>query len=221
MKLAAVRAKQHFERGRADAAAADLAAAQTLGHRFGMAGPLACLLVQNAGDVLVAEVAAEYLPKLSKANLRGLDKRLKAVPPAADLKGALERERKYVARTHKGSPLLRASLSYYAAAEKLAHLPPDEIGTKLRLKTAGSPVAGTLNSVVEHRARSQAEARLKRAMLTAAIRILLEGTDAVKDQLDPYTKQPLVYEQMGKGFRLKSNVKVNAQPVTLDVGPRP
>lgn len=221
MKLGAVRAKEHFERGRADAGTADLAAVQTLGHRFGTAGPLVCLPVQNAADALVAEIAAEYLPKLSKASLRGLDRRLKAVPPAADLKGALERERKHVARTHKGSPWLEASLSYYAAAEGLAHLPPDEMGTKLKLKTAGSPVGAALNPLVGHMARSRAEARLKQAMLTAAIQVLLEGTEEIKGQLDPYTKQPLAYQQMGKGFRLKSNTKVNGRPVTLDVGPRP
>ena len=216
IKVAVVRARQQFERGQAKAAVADLAAAQTLAHRLGKAGPLICLLVQNKGDLLVAEIAAKYLPKLSKADLGSLAERLKKVPPGAELAGALQREKKVVAKSHAGSPLLQPFLLYYTEAEKLALLPPDQMCAKL--KAIQSLAAGVLNPVLEGIARSQAEARLKQVMLKSAIQVLLEGREALKNQPDPYTGQSLEYEQLEKGFRLKSKTTVKGQPVTLDIG---
>ena len=87
-----------------------------------------------------------------------------------------------------------------------------------KLKAIQSLAAGVLNPLLEGVARSQAEARLKQVMLKSAIQVLLEGREALKNQPDPYTGQSLEYEQLEKGFRLKSKTTVKGHPVTLDIG---
>jgi hypothetical protein len=216
MKLASVRARRNLERGQAKAAVDDLAAALTLARRVGAAGPLPCLIVQNAGDAMMSEVAAGHLPKLNAAELTGLAERLETIPSGTDLAGAIRRERQHVAKTHQGSPLLQSSLSYYSQAAELADLPPDQMSAKL--KAMQNPVAGVLNPSLEQLARSCATAHLKMVMLKAAVQVSLKGKVKVKDFPDPYTGKPLEHEQLKQGFQLKSSLKIAGKPVTLVIG---
>jgi hypothetical protein len=55
-------------------------------------------------------------------------------------------------------------------------------------KQAGNPVYKVFFPALEHVRRSQARADVRRALLSAAIGVQLEGRDALKDHPDPFRR---------------------------------
>ena len=56
-------------------------------------------------------------------------------------------------------------------------------------------------------------------MLQAAIAVVRNGPDQVKNFDDPSTGQPFVYVEQPSGFELQSTLTNDGKPVTLTVGP--
>ena len=64
-------------------------------------------------------------------------------------------------------------------------------------------------------AKRRADARLA---LKAAVAVVRDGPDEVKDHKDPFGDGPFEYKATDGGFELKSKLIFKDQPVTLAVG---
>jgi hypothetical protein len=100
-------------------------------------------------------------------------------------------------------------------------------------KQAGNPVFRELAAFFPKMRWFTARAELRRALLSAAFAVQLDGADALKNRLDPLTGGPFDYVPFEGGFELRSNFRPNeglhsklkldersAQPQTLTVGLR-
>lgn len=107
---------------------------------------------------------------------------------------------------------------------KLVVLPRQEFEAKypdFKKKTkADNILAGHLLSSVENMLAAQYRNQTQVAMLKAAMVVVKDGPDKIKDVKDPFGEGPFEYRARDKGFELKSKLLYKGQPVTLTVGPR-
>jgi hypothetical protein len=100
-------------------------------------------------------------------------------------------------------------------------------------KQAGNPVFKQLAAFFPKMRWFTARAELRRALLSAALAVQLDGPDALKDHPDPLTGGPFDYVAFEGGFELRSKFRLSegmqsklkldersAQPQTLTVGLR-
>ncbi|HVC97929.1 MAG TPA: hypothetical protein VND64_29935 [Pirellulales bacterium] len=111
----------------------------------------------------------------------------------------------------------------YELMAKDLELPLDQFEKEFEremTKRAGNPVFKAFFPPLVKVRRTQARADVRRALLTAALAVQLEGRDALKNHPDPVVGGPFEYVTLAGGFELRSNFKDDDQPLTLTVGLR-
>ena len=113
--------------------------------------------------------------------------------------------------------------SFAARLAKIMDLPPDQAAKEFereRTKRAGNPVFQTFSPVLDNVRRHQAQADVRRALLSAALAVQLTSRDALKNHPDPVVGGPFDYVAFEGGFELRSRSKLDDKPVALTVGRR-
>jgi len=112
----------------------------------------------------------------------------------------------------------------HAMTAKMLDLPLDEFETEFKresIKRAGNPVYKVFFPALAKVRQSRARADVRRALLSAAIAVQIDGQDALKDHLDPAVGGPFEYSSFQGGFELRSKLKgQDDKPVMLTVGHR-
>ena len=110
----------------------------------------------------------------------------------------------------------------YPIVSKMLELPLDQFELEFEQETKrrdSNPVFHALFPAVEKVRRAQARAEVRRALLSAALDVQLEGRDALKKHPDPVVGGPLEYFASEGGFELRSTLKESDdKPVALRVG---
>ena len=112
--------------------------------------------------------------------------------------------------------------SYALMAEKLA-LPLAQFEKEFDRETArqaGNPVYKLFFPALAKVRRSQARAEVRRALLSTAFAIQLDGPDALKKYPDPVVGGFFEYERVASGFELRSKFEQDGHLLALRVGPR-
>jgi RNA polymerase sigma factor (sigma-70 family) len=111
-----------------------------------------------------------------------------------------------------------------ALLAKKLDLPPDQMAKEFEreeAKLAGNPVFKVFAPVLRHARSRQAEADVRRALLSAALAVRLDGEGALKKHPDPVVGGPFEYAPFEGGFELRSRLKgSDDKPVVLTVGRR-
>jgi hypothetical protein len=111
-----------------------------------------------------------------------------------------------------------------APLTKALDLPPDQVAKEFEReerKLAGNPVFKVFAPVLHNVRVRQAQAEVRRALLSAALAVQLDGRDALKDHPDPVVGGPFDHVAFEGGFELRSRWKSDAaEPVVLTVGRR-
>jgi hypothetical protein len=111
--------------------------------------------------------------------------------------------------------------SYALMAEKIG-LPLAQYEKEFERETtrqAGNPVFKVFFPAVSKFRHSQARAEVRRALLSAALAVQLDGPDALKTHPDPVAGGPFEYTRFSRGFELRSKWQ-DGQPLSLTVGRR-
>jgi hypothetical protein len=105
---------------------------------------------------------------------------------------------------------------------KFVVLPREEFEAKypdFKKKTkAENLLASHLLSSVDNMLAAQYRNQTQVAALKAAMAVVKDGPDKLKDIKDPFGDGPFEYRARDKGFELKSKLLYKGQPVTLTVG---
>ena len=89
------------------------------------------------------------------------------------------------------------------------------------MKRPGNPVQKLFAGVARGQRRRQATADVRRALLSAALAVRLDGEGALKKHPDPVGGGPFEYVAFDGGFELRSKWKgTDGKPVALTVGRR-
>jgi RNA polymerase sigma factor (sigma-70 family) len=110
-----------------------------------------------------------------------------------------------------------------ALLAKKLDLPPDQAAKEFEreeMKLAGNPVFKVFAPVLRNILRRQAQANVRRALLSAALAVQLNGRDVLKNHRDPVVGGPFDYVAFEGGFELRSKEKLEDKPLTLTVGRR-
>ncbi len=111
----------------------------------------------------------------------------------------------------------------YALMAKKLELPLDQFEKEFEreaAKRAGNPVFKVFFPAVPKARRAQARAEVRRALLSAALAVQLDGRDALKNHPDPVVGGPFDYVAFEGGFELRSKFKTDDKPLALTVGRR-
>jgi hypothetical protein len=112
--------------------------------------------------------------------------------------------------------------SFEQFAERM-DLPLDQFDTEFEreaVKQAGNPMFKVFFPALPKLRRAQARADVRRALLSAALDVRLDGRDALKNHPDPVVGGPLEYTDFAGGFELRSRFRQDDKPLTLIVGRR-
>lgn len=88
------------------------------------------------------------------------------------------------------------------------------------MKRAGNPVFKVFFPAIPKCRKAQARADVRRALLSAALDVQLNGRDALKNHPDPVVGGPFEYVASQGGFELRSNWKPDDKPLALTIGLR-
>ena len=111
----------------------------------------------------------------------------------------------------------------YAQMAKTLDLPSDQAAKKFEReekKLANNPVFKVFAPVLHNILRRQAQANVRRALLSATLAVQLNGRDVLKNHSDPVVGGSFEYIAFDGGFELRSKAKLDAEPLTLTVGRR-
>jgi hypothetical protein len=132
----------------------------------------------------------------------------------AECGGTAEGVLKCAEETRRGSALLTRKLD----------LPPDQVGKEFEReerKLAGNPVFKLFAPILHNVLVRQAQADIRRALLSAALAVRLDGKGALKRHPDPVVGGPFDYVTFEGGFELRSQWKLDPPgPLVLTVGRR-
>jgi len=107
---------------------------------------------------------------------------------------------------------------------KMMDLPLDQFEKEWEreeIKRTGNPVFKRLFPPMPKIRRAQARTEVRRALLSAAFAVQLNGPDALKNHPDPVVGGPFGYVAFDGGFELRSKLKqTDDKPVALTVGLR-
>jgi hypothetical protein len=110
----------------------------------------------------------------------------------------------------------------YKQTGKMLHLPPDQFEKEFASQAAnqaGNPIYKVFFPALVNMRRAQARMDVRRALLTAAIAVQVDGPDALKNHPDPVIGGPFEYVANPAGFELRSRLKSrDDKAVTLTVG---
>ncbi|HEY7327006.1 MAG TPA: sigma-70 family RNA polymerase sigma factor [Gemmataceae bacterium] len=110
-----------------------------------------------------------------------------------------------------------------ARMAKMLDLPPDQAAKEFEREEkalASNPVFKLFAPVLQNVLRRQMQANVRRALLSAALDIQLNGRDVLKNHPDPVGGSPFDYAAFEGGFELRSKEKSDNEPVVLTVGQR-
>jgi hypothetical protein len=110
--------------------------------------------------------------------------------------------------------------AYDLLAKKL-ELPPEQFEKEYEReakKRAGNPVFKVFFPALVKCRQSQARADVRRALLSAALAVRLDGPGALRKHPDPVGGGPFEYSPFEGGFELRSKFKVEDKPLSLTVG---
>jgi hypothetical protein len=173
-------------------------------------------------DWFVREVKAakdqESLLALLRPLLKLADERRPSPEKAAaaflkECGGTAEGVLKYAAETQP----------YYELLAKKLDLPPEQFEKEFdreAKKQAGNPVFKLFFPALPKCRWAEARADVRRALLTAALAVRLDGEVALKKHPDPVGGGPFDYVPFEGGFELRSKWKRDAKPLALTVGRR-
>ena len=103
-------------------------------------------------------------------------------------------------------------------------LPPDRVAKEFEreaTKLAGNPVSKLFTPVLDNVRVRRARADVRRALLSAALAVRLDGPGALKDHPDPVAGGPFEYAAFEGGFELRSKqTGADGKPLALTVGRR-
>jgi hypothetical protein len=116
----------------------------------------------------------------------------------------------------------QALLPYFVTALQLVQASTDQGTTEMALKRlftqyASKPLAAIFVIDLTRSFDRYAAGRTSLTMLQAAIAVIKDGPDRVKNFSDPINHQPLTYRKTAGGFELISTVTHRDQPVTLRI----
>jgi hypothetical protein len=117
--------------------------------------------------------------------------------------------------------MLESLMPAYDELEKIVALPPDEFATRFsdfRERMKSKPLAAILLPAVGKFMSAIYQREAKQAMLLAALRIVEQGPDAVKETRDPFGDGPFEYQASSEGFELRSKLMHEGKPVSLTIG---
>jgi hypothetical protein len=107
---------------------------------------------------------------------------------------------------------------------KMFDLPLDDFEREFKresIKRAGNPVYRLFFATLTHAREARARADVRRALLSAAIAVQIDGPDSLKNHSDPALGGRFEYASFPAGFELRSKLKgQNGSPITLTVGQR-
>jgi hypothetical protein len=89
-----------------------------------------------------------------------------------------------------------------------------------RMRQAGNPVFKLFFPALVKVRSAQARADVRKALLSAAFAVQLDGPDALKAHPDPFVGGSFEYTKFGGGFELCSKFEQDGHPLTLTVGRR-
>jgi hypothetical protein len=110
-----------------------------------------------------------------------------------------------------------------APLAKALDRPPDQAAREFdreAAKLAGNPVFKVFAPALDNVRARRARADVRRALLSAALAVRLDGQGALKDHPDPVTGGPFEYAAFDGGFELCSKLKQDDVPLALTVGQR-
>lgn len=112
--------------------------------------------------------------------------------------------------------------SYALLAEKMALplAPFEKEFERETMRQAGNPVFKLFFPALAKVRRAQARADVRRALLSAAFAVRLDGPDALKRHPDPVLGGPFEYAPFAGGFELRSKFGQDGHPLVLTVGRR-
>jgi len=113
--------------------------------------------------------------------------------------------------------------SFSARLAKMLDLPPDQVAKEFEreeTKRADNPVFNLFSPVLHNIRRRQAQADVRRALLSAAFAVQLHGRDVLKNHADPVVGGRFDYVAFESGFELRSKWKLGDKPVALTIGRR-
>jgi hypothetical protein len=120
--------------------------------------------------------------------------------------------------------LLEEVLPVYDELAKLLALPKadfDKQYSAFKSKTkAERPLAGLLVPAVDQLLAKEQRHEARLAMLLAALAVIEDGPDRLRDIRDPFGDGPFELRPLDKGFELKSDLLDEGRPVTLTIGDR-
>jgi hypothetical protein len=118
--------------------------------------------------------------------------------------------------------MLEDLLPMYDELSDVAALPWKEFDAKypefIKKAKAANPLAGHVLPAMDRVADAQRRTKTRRALFTAALAVVQDGQDKLKDIKDPYGDGPFEYRALDKGFELRSRLIFRGQPVILTVG---
>lgn len=117
---------------------------------------------------------------------------------------------------------LEELLPLYDEGAKIAERPWDEFdaayGGFIKKAKGVNPLAETFFPNLEKFVPVQRRHQAQTALFRAAVLMVQEGADKLKDVSDPFGAGPFEYRALGSGFELKSKRLFNEKPITLTVG---
>jgi hypothetical protein len=189
----------------------------------GNAAPVALRMEESLLDWIVGEVQEAkdkdalmaFLSQLAGFKSDEAEKnRARARELLEESGGTGEGVRKFAEAMRPGAALLAKTLD----------LPPDQVSREFEReekKLAGNPVYTRLFAPVLQNVRDrQARITVRRALLSAALAIQLDGESALKNHPDPVVGGAFERVAFEGGFELRSKWKRDDQPLTLTVGRR-
>jgi hypothetical protein len=120
--------------------------------------------------------------------------------------------------------LAQAVLPSYDSTAKMLDLPSSEFAKQFQIastKQAGNPIYKVFFPAIAKVHQSMVRTEVRRALLSAAIAVHLNGPGALKDHPDPASGGPFDYSKFPGGFELRSKSSGQQdKPVSLTVGHR-
>jgi hypothetical protein len=118
--------------------------------------------------------------------------------------------------------LLEDLLPSYDRLAKVTALPPKEFDAQypefVKKAKAANPLAGYVIPNMGKFIDAQRRHEVQLALFKAALAVVQDGPDKLKDVKDPFGDGPFEYRALDKGFELKSKFLLKGQPMTLVVG---
>jgi hypothetical protein len=261
-RLAALRARQAFERGDWKSGRADATALMALARHIARDPFLVCMVLSHGIEGVTVDLVAPYLPAF-KAPPQAVAAMYEALPKGTTLRQAVLAEKvlvesiirqlreaeqkkqggwrdmwkalcsgsdipeaiKGVESLDRAVKLMGEILPMYDELAKVVALPRGEFEREypefVRKAKAGSQVAQLLLPSMDKIVATEHRNQARMAMLLAAVAVIHDGPDKLKESKDPFGTGPFEYRALDKGFELKSKLLYEGQPVTLTIGQRP